>query len=411
VSVRPPAEGIFDMAQSHLLSASLRLACETSVVEILREAGPQGLHVNDIAAKNKLHPGKLARALRLLATHHVFTEVSPNVFTNNWLSSVLDTGKSTEALFTRPKVDKFKGATGICSCVEITTDDAMKSSTFIVDALLDPTTSHSDEPSDSPCLRLFKTKSYFDYIYAPGNEYLGARFQAAMGQLGASESSTVAPGGFPWETLQEGTRVVDVGGGIGSACRRIMEKNPLLKFTIQDLPSVYDQAIVYWNQYDPKLIPDGQVTIQVHNFFTPQPVKDADVFLLRYLLHDFSNSKAIEILKRLREVAVPGKTRVVVIDGVVEYACTVDRKQIHGAEDIVFEESDKKVEAPTGLLPNLGRASARNYFFDLTMLAKLNGQERTLGDHIQVMEASGWKIKKIYFPEGTRVSHVLAEAV
>ena len=45
------------------------------------------------------------------------------------------------------------------------------------------------------------------------------------------------------------------------------------------------------------------------------------------------------------------------------------------------------------------------------MLAMANGQERTLGDYLQVMEASGWKIKKIYSPEGRRISHVLAEAV
>ena len=78
--------------------------------------------VKYIAAKSKIHPGKLgmahfgtfvslwtygsgfpctARALRLLATHHVFAEISPDVFVNNSLSSVLDTGKSTESLFTQ----------------------------------------------------------------------------------------------------------------------------------------------------------------------------------------------------------------------------------------------------------------------------------------------------------------------
>lgn len=41
----------------------------------------------------------------------------------------------------------------------------------------------------------------------------------------------------------------------------------------------------------------------------------------------------------------------------------------------------------------------------------VNGQERTLEDLLQVMEASGWKIKKIYSPEGRTISHVLAEAV
>lgn len=42
-----------------------------------------------------------ARVLRLLATSYIFTEVSPDVFTNNRLSSVLDTGKSVEELLTK----------------------------------------------------------------------------------------------------------------------------------------------------------------------------------------------------------------------------------------------------------------------------------------------------------------------
>jgi hypothetical protein len=121
----------------------------------------------------------------------------------------------------------------------------------------------------------------------------------------------------------------------------------------------------YWNHREPNAIPDGQVTIQAHDFFTPQPVKDADVFLLRYILHDWSNGKAIEILKRLREAAVPGKTKVVVIDGVIQYACAFNREKIPGAEGIVFGESDTKREVPAGLLPNLGRAGARNYCLDL----------------------------------------------
>ena len=41
------------------------------------------------------------RILRLLATNHVFIEVSPDVFATNRLSSVLDTGKSVEELLAR----------------------------------------------------------------------------------------------------------------------------------------------------------------------------------------------------------------------------------------------------------------------------------------------------------------------
>ena len=89
----------------------------------------------DIAAKNKLHPGKLgiaaitvklpfryiyvrtlpcaARALRLLATHHVFIEVRPDVFTNNSLSSILDTGKQADVLLTQSVAVRCGGRVGV----------------------------------------------------------------------------------------------------------------------------------------------------------------------------------------------------------------------------------------------------------------------------------------------------------
>ena len=124
-------------------------------------------------------------------------------------------------------------------------------------------------------------------------------------------------------------------------------------------------CVQYWNRHEPKAIGDGQVTIQAHDFLSPQPVNDADIFLLRYILHNWPNPKAIEILKRLREAAIPGKTKVLIIDGVVQYACATDQKQIRGADGIVFEGSDKKSKVPAGLLPNLGRAEGRNYYLDI----------------------------------------------
>ena len=42
-----------------------------------------------------------ARVLRLLATNYIFTEVSPDVFANNRLSSVLDTRKPVEELLAK----------------------------------------------------------------------------------------------------------------------------------------------------------------------------------------------------------------------------------------------------------------------------------------------------------------------
>ena len=48
--------------------------------------------------------------------------------------------------------------------------------------------------------------------------------------------------GFPWDSLRDGAKVVDVGGGVGSACMMVATKHPKLNFVIQDRPNVINQA-------------------------------------------------------------------------------------------------------------------------------------------------------------------------
>jgi hypothetical protein len=45
------------------------------------------------------HAWDAARILRLLATHNIFREVTPNVFANNRISSALDKDKPSSVLF------------------------------------------------------------------------------------------------------------------------------------------------------------------------------------------------------------------------------------------------------------------------------------------------------------------------
>jgi hypothetical protein len=47
------------------------------------------------------HSMPSARVLRLLATNYIFIEVSPDVFANNRLSTVLDTGRPVEELISK----------------------------------------------------------------------------------------------------------------------------------------------------------------------------------------------------------------------------------------------------------------------------------------------------------------------
>jgi hypothetical protein len=49
----------------------------------------------------------LGRVLRFLATLHIFREVSPDVFANNRISSVMDTGKTIEDIKARWDMSQF----------------------------------------------------------------------------------------------------------------------------------------------------------------------------------------------------------------------------------------------------------------------------------------------------------------
>lgn len=57
-----------------------------------------------------------------------------------------------------------------------------------------------------------------------------------------------------------------------------------------------------------------------HNFFDSQPIKNADVYMLKFIIHDWSNKYSQIILRRLREAAAP-HSRLVIVDKIIPYIC------------------------------------------------------------------------------------------
>ena len=58
-------------------------------------------YVSRILAFSANFESCLARVLRLLSTEFIFREVSPDVFANNRVSSILDTGKNSSDLLAK----------------------------------------------------------------------------------------------------------------------------------------------------------------------------------------------------------------------------------------------------------------------------------------------------------------------
>lgn len=113
--------------------------------------------------------------------------------------------------------------------------------------------------------------------------------------------------GFPWGSLGAAT-IVDVGGSNGAVCIAIAEAHPALKFMVQDRAEVV-QTLKHRSV--PSAL-EGRVEFMAHNFFTPQPVV-ADVYLFRYIFHNWPDAYAIKILRHLIPALKPG-ARVLIND-------------------------------------------------------------------------------------------------
>lgn len=97
---------------------------------------------------------------------------------------------------------------------------------------------------------------------------------------------------YDWAALGEDATVVDIGGSHGDVAISLARQYPNLRCIVQDLPEVIATAT------PPKGL-DDRLSFQVHDFFTEQPVKNADVYFFKWILHDWSDKLCIKILRAL----------------------------------------------------------------------------------------------------------------
>lgn len=154
----------------------------------------------------------------------------------------------------------------------------------------------SGEPNETAFNVAFNTSRPF-YLELDTEKERSRRFGAAMVWMSRSGrfSHDQLARGFDWARLDhDQTTVVDVGGGHGAVSIHIAKATSKVRFVVQDLPiTVSDGA---------RLLPlelKERVSFMPHDFFSEQPVKGADVYFFRYILHNWSDKYAEPILKAL----------------------------------------------------------------------------------------------------------------
>ena len=188
---------------------------------------------------------------------------------------------------------------------------------------------------------------------------------------------------FPWGSGGELT-VVDVGGGLGNVSRALVNHSPTVKCIVEDSPDV----IVQGQECLPANL-RGRVSFQAHDFFQEQPVKGADVYLLRLVLHDWSDKYSKMIVKALIPALRRGSKVLVndrVIPGRGEVPYLVERE----ARSALYIHTRSESKADKSFHSD----------YDMYMLAFQNAKERTADDWTTLFSEADprFKLTRMYQP-------------
>ncbi|PCH41150.1 S-adenosyl-L-methionine-dependent methyltransferase, partial [Wolfiporia cocos MD-104 SS10] len=338
--VQEPGSRLTEVACAYFLSRALHVAIQARVAEILADADPtKGMSAALISEKTGINEQKLTRVLRALCSIYVFNEVRDGYFANNRTSDAL---ARNSYLYDWLVIRGQEMYTASDQLLPLLFDKVKTNATS------DRVTAWQDAiGADSTVWEYLE-----QHIEQPDGS-LGPRPQLrnwTRGMIGSGHAfASGIHSDYPWEALGSST-IVDVGGGAGGTSLDLARRFPNLHFVVEDLPSTIQQAQAVWTREYPEALQRGRVKLVPHDFFTEQPVKGAEVYFLRAILHDWPDDQCVTILSHLR--AAMGPDSVILVAGLVVNT-TVGSPLLKAA--------------PPPLPPNYGIAGSFVNVHDLTM--------------------------------------------
>ncbi|KAI0152986.1 S-adenosyl-L-methionine-dependent methyltransferase [Xylariaceae sp. FL1272] len=180
---------------------------------------------------------------------------------------------------------------------------------------------------------------------------------------------------LPWDDYKKGT-IVDVGGSQGFVSFAIVREFPLVSCVVQDLPSVIPEA--------EREAPDdlaSRVSFMGYDFLTEQPVIGADMYLFRWIFHNWSDKYSIQILRN-QIPALKDGAKIVIVDNILPEAGKLSRWQENRLRSM-----------------------------DLCMMEIQNSCERDVSDWIRLFRDADprFKVQSTKQPLGSSLGFIVAE--
>jgi O-methyltransferase domain/Dimerisation domain len=265
----PAPAALMEMIIATWTSQAITAAAELGVADALAD-GP--LPIDELAARVGADADALHRLLRALIGRGVFRRRPDGRYELNPLAGAL----RSDAPGSMAWAARFYGS-----------GEQRERWTRLVDSIR---TGRSVVPA------LHGTESFDYFAENPQHAELFHRTMTSISEL--TDASVVA--GYDFSAYPT---IVDVGGGHGPLLAAILAAAPASQGILYDLPSVVSAAPKMLCKHD---VAD-RVCIEAGSFFDSVP-GGGDVYVLKNIIHDWSDEKAVQILRNVRAAAGPRAT-------------------------------------------------------------------------------------------------------
>lgn len=316
----PPQIAMSQMIFGYVTTKAIHVAAKLNIADLLAEHGP--MDSSELAQRTGADGESIFRLLRALSSNGIFKEVENRKFSLTPMAECLkeDSPNSTKAMALSAGSLFYKTYNEFLFAVHNGGGGWVK-------ALGDPP---------------------FEYLKKHPEE--GKIFDRMMTDIHGGETQPMVEN-YDFSVFKT---VVDIGGGNGEVISAVLNKNPKTKGILFDLPEVIQRSRGN--------IATGGLSDRCHleagNFFG-SVTHGGDAYILRHIIHDWSDENAVSILSNCRKAMNPGG-KVLVVEAVI----------------------------PEGNEPHPFK------WLDLTMLM-IGGKERNKGQFQDIFSKAGLKLNRI----------------
>lgn len=316
-----PIGDLMAMVVGGCTAQAIYTAAKLGIADVLAD-GPAT--ADEIATKVGAHPDGTYRLLRALTTQSIFAEQPDRRFTLTPMAEALRSdGRSSVRALVLMAGHPITWETWGQLSYSVTTGE--------------------------PAFPKLRGMPVFEYL--AGDPEYADLFNQSMTFSSSIETPTVLAA---YDFSRFGT-IVDVGGGQGRLLAAILRATPNAKGILYDLESVTEGA--------PTLLAEAGVadrcTVASGSFFDSVPT-GGDAYLLKHVLHDWPEARALDILRAVR-AAVGDKGELLLVA-------------------LVLPEDDS---------PHLGK------LVDLDLLLEFGGRHRTTGEYRELLATAGFELRRV----------------